>query len=97
MVINHGTFTLYEPENKKFPEFNILYLKNESGRDWYEIAHQKPKPTDRWFCQVNNGEVVCVDKDPERLWPINCTLLETDVEPKLGWRWDGLNLTPPPV
>jgi hypothetical protein len=82
MIIDHGSFELYIPDtpNAGFPP-KTLYCRNEAGYDWYQIAHQKPKPTGRWFVMIHpDGTIAAVDTDPEMMWPLGHRLIEIDEE-----------------
>lgn len=92
-MIEHGTFTLYTPDlaqlppdamTRKWLKIGALFIRNEVGVDWYEIAHRGP--TGKNFVMLaQDGRVASVGKDPERMFPNEHRVLETDLPVEMGW------------
>jgi len=99
MMIDHGQFQLYTPDlppDHPYVRAKALHLRNQNGVDWYSIAHA---PTTSTWAQVKDGRVNSVSTDPSSLFPIDCTLIETDQPVEVGWAYDGTTLAPyvPPL
>ena len=86
MIIDHGRFSLYTPDepNPKFKAAGALFLRNQDGRDWYELAHLTPVDNHIYVCIRDGGEVCAFDPDISKLWPIDMRVIETD-QLDVGW------------
>lgn len=80
---------------KAMLEAGGLFCKNEVDLDWYVIAHAGPVEG-HVFVMVRDDIVTAVDDDPERMWPLDHSVIETDnLSVARGWRLVGGVLTDP--
>ena len=98
MIKDHGTFSLYKPDRLKDDaklcariDAGGLFVRS-NGLDWYTIADVGP--TGNTFAMVKDGRVISASVDPSTLWPIDCTLIETDQRCEVGYVYDGSTLAP---
>ena len=99
MLIDHGVFRLYNPPvDHPWRRVGALFLTNDSGVDWYSIAHALPKKRRgiRFAMIRSDGIVNSVGDDAEAMWPIDCRFVETDAtDVDIGYSFDGNAFTPP--
>lgn len=96
MLKNYGLFTIYRPTPKQLPmdhpwrAIGALFLKNENNEDWYNICHNLPKNTPgvKFVC-VKGDDVISIDTDAEKMWPVDCFFIETDEPVEMHYQWDG--------
>ncbi len=67
------------PYTKEDGLASVLYLKSEDGLDWYENQGLFTKQYKILVDQ--NSNIVAHTKDISGLWPINCSVYETDTIP----------------
>ncbi len=66
--------------------FEVLYLQNDAGDDWYEYQ----KSLSGQVVQVNeSGLIVSVAKDSSLLFPENCEVFEYSGTVEIGYVWNG--------
>lgn len=92
---DHGVFHLYQPTDipsthRFFSRPQVLWLKNEKGRDWYDLAHAD-HAAGRFFVTAHpaTGRVASQSQDITTLWPVDARLLETDRLVDASQHWDG--------
>ena len=57
------------------PLDNVMYLKSEYGQDWYDAQTQFAESSIK--CSYNSaGEILAVDQDVSKIFPINASVLE---------------------
>ncbi len=67
------------PYTKEDGLASVLYLKSEDGLDWYE---NQDLFTKQYKISVDqNSKIVAYTEDISGLWPINCSVYETDTIP----------------
>lgn len=96
-----NTLSLYEPEVKETA--NILYLKDDQERDWYEA--QDSFDTEKLkVAYTADGIIRSADYDVSALWPINMAVAEVspgNVPDGFNingeWMYDGKKIIPVPV
>lgn len=69
-----NNFTLYTPESGELPG-GILYLRSDSGLDWYEAQAQFAVGTIKVMYEAG-GRICCVETDPSGMWPADCSVAE---------------------
>lgn len=88
MIKDHGVFSLYSPQSVRFAP-STIYCRNENGIDWYDIAHSKPIGRYFYIIHPETGKICGQDTDPERIWPLEHRIVETDFPVEEGRIWDG--------
>lgn len=76
-------FKTYEPSSNAID--GVLYLRNEDGKDWYEIQPQFSDNTLKVMFD-DDGLVVSCSRDASSLFPVDCGVLEveSDTDDLLG-------------
>lgn len=71
-----------ESDVEKFGEYSesIQFLKSEDGIKWYE-AQKAFESTTLKIAYVASGLIVAINSDASKLFPINMSVIETDVLP----------------
>ena len=67
------------PYTKEDGLASVLYLKSEDGLDWYE--NQKLFTKQYKILVDQNSNIIAHTTDISGLWPINCSVYETDTIP----------------
>ena len=67
------------PYNKEGGLTSVIYLKSEDGLDWYE--NQKLFTKQYKILVDQNSNIIAHTTDISGLWPINCSVYETDTIP----------------
>ncbi|AIT13866.1 TPA: tail fiber assembly protein [Salmonella enterica subsp. enterica serovar Enteritidis] len=98
-------FTMYHPEvteeNENIVNAGAIFLKDEEGRDWYNLAKEfAVKYEGATFLQVDkNGVVIAAHTDPTMFHPVGCDMVVTYDPPfnifeTVGeWLFDGKEFT----
>lgn len=103
-VTDFGVFAPYTPDHPN--PIGIAWMRNQEGRDWYEIAHSPDHPAGVWLMAgVTDGRVVSAASEPGMLRPVaghRVVLLEgSGLTPEacLGrcLQGDALVTLPPPI
>jgi len=90
-MITLKNFQLYD--SKMIAGSSILFLKDESGLDWYESQANFGKKTLK-FVFDENGIIISFDYDVSRLWPVGNSVSEVSKVPagldiNGDWAFDG--------
>ncbi|MDM3027484.1 tail fiber assembly protein [Citrobacter sp. CK194] len=72
-------FELYEPDNKDLP--SALYLRDESGLDWYECQSEFGGDSYK-VAYDSEGLIVACDKDASSLFPAGLSVAEVTILPE---------------
>jgi len=93
--------SFYEPEIKEAE--NILYLKDEDGKDWY-ASQSLFSATKLKIAFTSDGIIRTADYNVSALWPVNMAVAEvTKKAVPAGfnidgeWMYDGKSIIPSPV
>lgn len=73
-----NNFAFYTPENGELTD-GILYLRSDSGLDWYEAQAQFAVGTIKIMYDAG-GRICCVETDPSGMWPVDCSVAEIPPE-----------------
>jgi len=86
----------YIPETDALP--GVLYLKDKSGKDWYQ-AQAEFKADTLKICVNEQQVIISAHADASTLWPVNLSVYEVSVESvPTGfnadgkWGWNGKNI-----
>lgn len=95
MIVSLGIFNLYVPQNanaeiQDLINSNVLFLKNETDQDWYEISAAQEYTI---FAAVNAGKLIAVSSDITELWPNGNEVLASTDNLEVGDYWDGNQIT----
>lgn len=90
-LLHMRNFTEYRPENG---ERNLMYLRDDRGRDWYQWRYML-KPSTMKVLYAPNGDVASIVQsleDTELLNPLGLSLVEMPCNPKyldpdVKWRY----------
>jgi hypothetical protein len=92
MIKSFGKFKHYKTDSD-----NVMYAKNETGIDWYTIAHDLTYSDGVWIMVNVDNLVVAGNVDKSRLWPANFSVFliegDTDAKKYLGKVFDGKTFT----
>lgn len=108
MITRLGTFTRYTPEldpdHPFYGQADVLFCRNENGRDWYDMQGDIPPGT--WVVGVDaENRVLTVSADPSSIFPAGYTVYAltgahpADIRPLLGMIFNpatGAFTAPPP-
>lgn len=69
----HKNFTIYIPEDpflkSLHEQHNIVFMKSDSGKDWYDIQKELKPEMITIFCSAE-GKVFGASKDPSTIAPV---------------------------
>ncbi len=76
---------------------SVLFLKDESGLDWYESQKEFSEKTLKVVFD-SNGVIISFDYDVSKLWPVGNSVSEVSTVPDGldiagGWVFDGKKIT----